>query len=215
MALSTVTPAAQQTVPVWDSFVRIGHWTLVIAFVVAYLTEDEALELHEWAGYVVGAYVLARIAWGVIGPAHARFADFAYSPLKALTYLVALLRGQAERYLGHSPAGGVMVFALLLALSGTVITGMAELAYSHGDGPLSLVLDRGLPPPTLDVARTDDGEAAEERGEGSALGEVHELFANLTLILIVFHVAGVVAASISHKESLVLSMITGRKRPNA
>ncbi|MBP6014166.1 MAG: cytochrome b/b6 domain-containing protein [Alphaproteobacteria bacterium] len=216
MAISAVTPPAPQTVPVWDPFVRIGHWTLVIAFVVAYVTEDEALELHEWAGYIVGAYVLARIAWGVVGPAHARFADFAYSPLKATTYLVALLRGQAERYLGHSPAGAMMVFALLLALSGTVITGMAELASSHGEGPLSLVLDRGMPAPTLDVARADDGEAAEgrERGEHSALGEVHELFANLTLILIVFHVAGVVVASISHKESLVLSMITGRKRPN-
>lgn len=214
MTQQKVTPAPQPTVPVWDLFVRIGHWTLVIAFTVAYLTEDEALEIHEWAGYVVAAYVLARIVWGFVGSKHARFADFMFSPVKAATYLVALLRGQAARYLGHSPAGAMMVFALLLALSGTVGTGMAELAYTHGEGPFSLILDRQVAVSSLESPPAEDGEGGAGRREPSVMREAHELFANLALLLIALHIAGVVVASISHKESLVLSMITGRKRPD-
>lgn len=42
--------------------------------------------------------------------------------------------------------------------------------------------------------------------------EVHEAAAFSTLGLIVLHVAGVVMASVEHRENLVRSMITGFKR---
>lgn len=42
--------------------------------------------------------------------------------------------------------------------------------------------------------------------------EIHEVFANLTIGLIVFHVLGVIMASFAHGENLVKSMITGWKR---
>jgi cytochrome b len=44
------------------------------------------------------------------------------------------------------------------------------------------------------------------------LEEVHEVSVNLTLVLIGFHVAGVIVESFLHKENLVIAMFTGRKR---
>jgi len=41
--------------------------------------------------------------------------------------------------------------------------------------------------------------------------ELHELFANTTLLLVFLHVGGVIVSSIIDKEKLVKAMITGEK----
>jgi cytochrome b len=115
------TPPA--TVKVWDPFVRLFHWSLVTLFVVAYLTGDEIQRVHEAAGYAIGGLLGARILWGFIGPRHARFTDFVCSPREVFAYLRGALAFRARRYVGHNPAGGLMVIALITILTATSITG--------------------------------------------------------------------------------------------
>jgi cytochrome b len=176
---------------VWDPFVRLFHWTLVVAFTVAYLTEDDLLNVHVWAGYLVGGLVVARVIWGFVGPAHARFADFLCSPADTLRYVRDLVLFRAERHLGHSPGGGAMVVLLLLFLGATVMTGLVVYGGEQQAGPLAGMFTK------------DTGEKVEE---------VHELLANITLALVLAHIAAVVLASFVHGENLVRAMFTGYKR---
>jgi len=200
---------------VWDPIVRFGHWALVAAFVIAYLSGEEesgdASQLHIWSGYAIGAIVAVRALWGLIGAGHARFSDFAYGPVAGLRYLGDLLLGHARRYIGHSPAGAVMVFALLLSLAGTVGTGLMA---NSGGGKQPAGNAGGA---VIARALEEENEHRESRtgGEGaeSAIGELHAALANITLGLIILHVLGVGLASVAHRENLALSMITGRKRP--
>jgi len=188
---------------VWDPFVRIFHWTLVAAFAVAYVTEDELLALHVWAGYLVGGLLLARIVWGFVGPRHARFADFVFGPIRAWRYLIDLVLLRARRHVGHSPAGGIMVLILMVGCLATVWTGLELYAVEEGKGPLAYAT------PVIAQALAA-GETS--LGGGEFWEEVHEILANLTLLLVLLHIGGVVLASIVHRENLVRAMFTGRKR---
>lgn len=115
------TPPA--TVKVWDLFVRVFHWSLVVLLATAYVTGDEIERVHIAAGYAIAGLLTLRIVWGFVGPRHARFADFVYSPREALGYLRDVLLLRARRYVGHNPAGGLMVVALMFMLVGTCATG--------------------------------------------------------------------------------------------
>jgi cytochrome b len=197
---------ASATVRVWDPFVRAGHWILAAAFFVAYFSEDDFLSLHVWAGYAAGAVILLRILWGFFGTKHARFRDFVCSPRQSLGYFLSLLRGRSRRFVGHSPAGAAMVVLLLLGVAATGWTGLMVYAYEEQAGPL---VSFALPAAAAGTPAMQDERfaAREEFWE-----EAHEILANLTLLLVLLHVAGVLLASRVHHENLVRSMFTGRKR---
>ena len=199
---------------VWDPLVRFGHWALVAAFAVAYFSAEEEAggpdPLHVWGGYVAGAIVVLQLVWGFVGPRHARFSDFVRSPIVALAYFRDLLYGRARRYVGHSPAGGAMVIALLVFLAATVATGL--IAYGEeGKGPLAAIMVSDANANGNEAEHRAVGKPGRKQSE-STLAELHGLLANITVALVVAHIFGVAVASFVHKENLVLAMITGRKR---
>jgi cytochrome b len=176
----------QPTVKVWDPFVRVFHWTLVIGFFTEYFYLEGghryfgSYRLHNWLGYFLMGMILLRIVWGFVGTKHARFSDFLRPPHECFVHLVETLRGEDKRYLGHNPAGSAMIIALLMLIIGVCITGWMQ---------------------TVDAFW---GEIW--------LEELHVLLSNVVVGLVGVHVAANLWVSWRHKENLVLAMITGHKR---
>jgi cytochrome b len=84
-----------------------------------------------------------------------------------------------------------MVFVLLAFLAATVVTGLVVYGVDQQAGPLAGMVSKGTP---------------------ESVEEVHELLANITLALVLAHIAAVVLASFVYRENLVRVMITGYKR---
>ena len=179
------------TVKVWDPLVRVFHWSLVFFFMLAFITEDDWLGLHVQAGYVVSYLVAFRLLWGLVGTRNARFSSFVRSPAVILSYLKSLLKFKVPHYLGHNPLGAAMVIILLLGIILVSLSGMALIA-TEGNGPLAGSF----------VASWD----------ADWMEEVHEFFANFTLLMVTVHVSGVIFSSLVEGENLAKAMLTGRKK---
>ncbi len=182
-----------QSVPVWDFPTRVFHWALAVAVIASYLTGEEEgiwFVVHTVSGYTVALLLVFRLVWGFAGSVHSRFSDFTYSPGSVKTYAKQLLRFNPPRFVGHNPLGGWMVFLMLVALAGTVVTGLFS---GEDDGGAGILL------PLI----------AAPGGEG--LAEVHEFFANAVVALAGIHVLAVFLDWFLTKENLVKAMITGRK----
>ena len=183
----------ESKIRVWDPLVRVFHWSLVSAFLIAFVTEDDFLSLHVWAGYTVLFAVLIRLVWGLIGTRHARFSDFVTSPKVAIQYVRDTLFFKAKRYIGHNPAGGLMIVAMIVSLLLTTITGIAVYGVEEQAGPMA-------------------GWFASHSMWEDVLEELHEFLSYFTLLLVFIHVAGVAVESLVHKENLVRAMIDGTKK---
>jgi len=101
---------------VWDRFVRVFHWSLVLSFTTAYVSTEHIGLVHQGAGYLALGLIAARTVWGFMAPRpYARFENFVPTPHRLLDYLGKLVRGREPRHLGHNPAGAVMILFLLSA----------------------------------------------------------------------------------------------------
>ena len=183
----------ENTIKVWDPFVRLFHWTLVLSFFTAYITEEDFLDIHSFAGYTVLALLILRILWGLVGTRYARFSDFIYSPRTIKNFIKETLSFKAKRYLGHNPAGGAMILLMIISLLATTLTGIAIYGIEEQAGPLA------------------SWYTLHDSFVGDVLEETHEFFANFTLFLVIVHIAGVIFESVVHKENLVKAMINGKK----
>ncbi len=154
--------------------------------------------------------------------------------LLALSFAGAWLTSESERWhLAHITFGytmaGLVGFRLVWGLIGTrharfgafvhapaaawrylksLFTSTPEHPIGHNPaGALAIV---GLLALIALTAAT--GWANEIDLAGDWLEEVHELSANALLLLVLVHLVGVAVGSLMHRENLVRSMITGRKR---
>ncbi len=200
---------------VWDPLIRIFHWSLVIAFTIGYLSGDEESLLHIYSGYTVLGLVIFRLLWGMIGTKYARFTNFIYSPSTVFCYLKNLIEGQPSHYIGHNPAAGWMIIALLLCLIVVTVSGLKVYAIEEGLGPLAksnselVIISKAYADRDEDEDEEDENHG--ENGAEEFWEEIHEASSNFMLFLIFLHIASVAVSSYLHKENLVKAMITGTK----
>jgi len=233
--MTTTTPdprSAMARPKTWDPLVRIGHWLLAAAFVTAWIAGDEYQQVHVLAGYTIAVILIVRFVWGLFGPQNARFSRFVRGPGAVVRYLKSLVRGEPEAHRGHNPAGGWMVVLLMTALTVQVASGMTLYALEEDKGPLagwlvaaeapagSVATTRESAEPIGEhddeherdgAERDDEGHRDDESNFEEAVEELHELVADLLLLLVALHIAGVLVSSLLHRENFVLGMITGHR----
>jgi cytochrome b len=186
------------TFPVWDLGVRIFHWALLAAVLVAAMTgffgSPDSLQIHLIAGVSISFLVLFRLIWGFSGSTYARFRTFLFSSNKVSERVHEMLAGRHTRYLGHNPLGAWMIFALLACLILIVCTGAVVLGGVFKQGPLAF---------TTSFAT------------GRFVQEIHQIFAFGLAGLVGLHLAGVAYETVFGKEKLVSAMINGNKPASA
>lgn len=187
----STTKAEPSTVKAWDPLIRIFHWSLVLSFVIAFVTEDDWMTVHIWAGYAVSLLIAFRLLWGLVGTRNARFTSFVRSRRAVVQHLKAMFTFKAPHYLGHNPVAAVMVILLLASIALVAFSGMVLIA-GEGQGPLVDTLFSSW--------------------SGDWMEDLHEFLANFTLLLIFCHLAGVLFSSLVEGENLAKAMVTGRKK---
>jgi cytochrome b len=194
MSASNVSASFTPSIKVWDAFVRIFHWSLVAGFLLAFLSGEFHFPLlHQWIGYGLCMLILARIYWGFRGSQFARFRSFLFSWQETQTYIRSMFTGRPKHYLGHNPAGALMVFALLGLISATLASGLLTLSVIDFEGPLLFLANR----------------VSDETSY--CIRDIHNLLPFMGLILVGLHLLGVWSGSWLHRENLIRAMITGYK----
>jgi cytochrome b len=183
-----------QPVRVWDLPTRLFHWMLTFAVIGAFVTAKiggNAMVWHSRLGLLIGALLVFRLAWGLVGGRWSRFASFLPMPGKLLRHLRGRGAPHERVVAGHGPLGALSVFAVLAVLAVQVGTGLVsddEIAFV---GPLNrfVELDTGL----------------------AATGWHKEYGEWLIAALVALHVAAIVFYAVVRRHHLVPAMLHGDK----
>lgn len=178
-----------RSVRVWDLPLRVFHWLLAAAVAGAVVSGQIGGNLMVWHGRIgilIAGLVGFRLAWGLVGSTHARFASFVRGPGAIRAYLRGGWHG-----LGHNPLGALSVLGLIgvigLQTAGGLF-GNDDIAFQ---GPLYNLVSK----------ETSDW-----------LTGLHRKGFWLVGLLVALHLAAIAFYTRVKKESLVGPMLTGRKR---
>ena len=173
---------------VWDLPLRLFHWLLAGLVVAAYVTVELGGNFMEWHGRIglaIMGLLVFRLAWGVVGSTHARFASFLPTPRRLGNYL----RGEWCDH-GHNPLGALSVIAMLALLLWQAVSGL----FGNDDIAFNGYLYRLVSGDTSDWMT-----GWHKRGYWIIVG------------LVVLHLAAIAFYRGVKKIDLVTPMITGKK----
>lgn len=161
-----------QRVKIWDAFVRLSHWLMVVLIAAMWWTADnDYMEWHLRLAPVFGGLLIARIIWGFIGSESARFTGFLRGPKTVVSHLHELKQGQYQAGNGHNAAGGWAVMLLLLLLLLQFVSGLLASDGFFYQGPLASVVGSDL---------------------AEKITDVHTLIFDLLVIAVAIHVVAII-----------------------
>jgi cytochrome b len=173
---------------VWDLPTRLFHWLLVLTIIASYTTAKLGTEWMPWhmrLGLFMIGLLIFRVIWGLIGPRHARFANFIKGPGAILQYLKGGLHS-----VGHNPLGAGMVVLMLVLLALQATTGLFS---------------------TDDIAYVGYYNPSVSHDLAEKLTGIHHLNFNFILAAVVLHLCAISYYTFVKKEQLVPAMIHGHK----
>lgn len=182
---------ALQRVMVWDLPTRLFHWLLVAFVTTSFVTVEiggNAMQLHEWSGFVILSLLLFRVGWGFFGSRPSRFRDFVRGPRAVLSYARNLLRKESRPHFGHNPLGGWSILAMLLTLFVQAGTGLFANDDIMTEGPLYNWVSKA----TSDF-----------------ITDIHEWNQGVIVALVAIHLFAILFYFFVKRENLVSPMITG------
>lgn len=178
---------------IWPLVTRFAHILLILFFTVSYLLGDfdDLLNLHVAFGLALGVVLFFRVLWGFIGPEHSRFSDFNFSLSDLKEYLLNPLT-KTKEYIGHNPASSWAIVSMFIISFLTIITGLLVYGIQENHGIFA----------SLHSSFYRDMEFMED---------IHELFSNLFVAIVVVHIAGSLLDKFVKKGDAIDSMISGYK----
>jgi Ni/Fe-hydrogenase 1 B-type cytochrome subunit len=225
--------------PVWDGPTRWFHWINLVCVIglagvgTAILYKEQLglsdngkillITIHVWFGYVFAANLTWRIVWAFIGNRYARWSailPFQTGYQAALkTYVRELIRGDVRPYRGHNPiARGLISILLILlileAISGLVLAGRDIYYPPFGNWIAALIAAPGVDPSTIAPYDETGVDPASLRNVGYFLRPfwiIHYWSFWMILIVISFHITGVVLTELREGGGIVSAMFTGNK----
>lgn len=182
-------------VRVWDLPTRIFHWSIValvaLGLITGFLSPEWWMGVHTWAGYGTVLLVVFRLVWGVFGSEYSRLETFTFTPKEIIAHIREVIFLRPTHYIGHNPAGALMIFALIFILAGISLSGLMVLGGEENQGPLAGVVSYQV---------------------GDLAAEIHDALTFVLMGLVVLHIIGVITEIRLSGENLVKSMIDGIKQ---
>ena len=188
------TELKQHKVKVWDLPTRLFHWSLVtlvvIGLITGFLAPEWWMGVHLWAGYGTVLLVIFRLVWGIFGSEYSRLETFTFTPQEVYSHIREVFFLRPTHYIGHNPAGALMIFALIFILVGITLSGLMVLGGEENQGPLAGATNYQI---------------------GDLAAGIHASLTIILMALVVFHIVGVFTEMRLSGENLIKSMINGFK----
>ncbi|GGD62724.1 cytochrome b/b6 domain-containing protein [Croceicoccus mobilis] len=178
-------------VGIWDLAVRICHWSFALLIPTMWWTaENGEMGWHMRLGILLLALLVFRVLWGFFGSSTARFSHFVRGPGAVIAYFKSLSQSH-DPVIGHNPAGGWSVLALLGAMIFQVVLGLfSGDPFDGATGPLN----------DLVGVMTAD-----------TMTDLHESFFNVLIALVALHIAAIAFYLVVKRDNLVHPMVSGKR----